>query len=93
MLTGIAYPQFACTQISFASANSDPNPQALTLHSLLTVHVSNLTSHQGRATMKRGLKSSGGVLAFDPRANFLAFAPPTPGDSERQVCIHKEPGL
>ena len=39
--------------------------------------------NQGRAKSKKGLKSSGGVLGYDPRAAYLPFPDPTPGDPNR----------
>jgi hypothetical protein len=45
--------------------------------------LSSFMPNLGRATKTKGMGSGGGVLSFDPRAGFLPFEQPVPGDRDR----------
>ncbi len=58
-------------------------PDQLNPKGFIDGDIASFMPNQGRATTKKGMTASGGVLSFDPRAAFLPFEEPVPGDATR----------
>ena len=58
-------------------------PDQLNPEGFIDADISAFLPNQGRATVKKGATSKAGVLGTDPRAAYLPFDDPLPGDPTR----------